>query len=165
MNLITTLAMSLVAGAALTIGISVYEAGQPERLGTPRHFHDYDLDPPVGRLLPSVERLGLSGAPSLRHFVLFIGACGSCSIKHMVPERIPFNRYADVDIVAFGVEKDVPEVFKHLSKNVKIVCDPAGEIYQGWNATFQPRWYVVDSKGRLLEMQANINSDRFGLAK
>ncbi len=157
--------MALVAGAALTICVSAPQPYQSGGLTTQRHFHEYDLDPPIGHLLPDAEKLALSGATAGRHFVLFIGACGSCSLKHIIPERIPWKQYADVKIVVFGVDKDVPTVFRHLSKNVQIICDPAGEIYQAWNATFQPRWYVVDTSGRLLDIQANINSDKFGLAK
>jgi hypothetical protein len=99
------------------------------------------------------------------HFVLFIGSCGTCSLKHIDASRIPVRSFQDVALVVFGSEREVPKSFEGLGKNVRIVCDPAGSMHKSWNATFQPRWYILSSSGKLIDFQHNIASDRYRLAR
>lgn len=119
-------------------------------------------DPPVGKPVPMIGRLGLQGAGDAKFTVVAFSTGASCCTGK-VAEALRAVEQAGVGVVVVMVVRDSSESVKAFKKvhhvSFQVLADPDGSLAQACNAFWMPRAYLLDREGRLVWIQQRENVD------
>lgn len=150
----------LVAVFSLLANPSIRDAlwsTEPE--GVVREF-DSKLDPKIGSVfsLPPVDLLGREirgpeGAKRDLTLLVMAGVCTECSLDSVLLRKIDPSPYSGVVLVYTGDEALLRSAGRKLSPELKLLFDKDGSMHKLLNASFQPRFFLLDSRNRIVSMQ------------
>ncbi len=82
------------------------------------------------------------------------GSCTDCSVTGFRPEALPnADKFSRIVIVFSTLPRDWSKSVASLPKRYRLVSDPHRTIGTGLNASWVPRFYVLDSDFRLVDAQ------------
>lgn len=141
-------------GASLFIAIdplAAWDRLQSERFAVAAEFRP-ELDPmPGAAILPPPAQ---PGPTAERVLIAALGGCGSCSTKSFDPAGIRTDGYREVILLYEAQDKSIPASVRRFPKPFRVVADPKGELHRRLNASWSPRFAVLDGSYRLVRIQS-----------
>lgn len=125
---------------------------------TPEDRWQSHLDPPKGSKieLPLHDALGRtiqSRNGTTRVLVVAAGSCSECTLNSLKPLALERRGFDLIVLIAALEPNDLPDVLTKLPACFRVVTDPHRSLATALNAAWTPRFYLADSKFRLLECQ------------
>lgn len=114
---------------------------------TPASAFDPKMGIPVK--LPEAD---LTGRPiTAKHTLLVLaGSCTGCALDALPPSRLTVPKDWQIVIVYSSDPKHVPKSMRNFPDPIRIVADPSSRLDIQLNATWHPRWYVLNAESRLI---------------
>lgn len=129
-----------------------------DQLYAPQEF-DSRFDPRLETSvpLPNVDAYGKRvKLPSGNTLVIACGSCSSCAIKALNPFKVKPGPYQAVLLVYAAQAKSIPASLKSLKAPFRVLADPDRHLSRFLNAVWTPRFYEIDSLGRLKRCQQGV---------
>lgn len=109
------------------------------------------FDPKIG-IPVKLPESDLTGRPITANQTLLVlaGSCTGCALDALQPSKLTVPKGWQIVIVYSSDPKHVPKSMRNLPEPIRIVADPNSRLDIQLNATWHPRWYVLNAESRLI---------------
>ncbi|MCH8273596.1 MAG: hypothetical protein IH851_02260 [Armatimonadetes bacterium] len=90
-----------------------------------------------------------------RMLIVAAGYCSDCSLKTLKPWLIASDEFARVVLVYQDSPGAISDKMRDLPENFRVVADPTGQYLRTLNPAWTPRFFLVESGGRLIDLQTD----------
>lgn len=116
-------------------------------------------DPKAG-ISVSLPKADIDGVPVAQRPTLIVlaGSCTGCSVDAFDPRRLKIPDDWQLAVIYSTAAAKIPQGMRPTPRRHLIISDQSSRYDVLLNATWHPRWYVLDKSQKLSELSASPNT-------